>query len=140
MMTPREKAEQLHKKVNTFLLSCVGSDGYPLTKAVVPGKYRESLNEMYFGTNTSSRFAAAVSKNKKTSVYFYSKKIAWKGCFLKGEMEIVADMSTKEKYWDEKYKDAYEQKSYTDPDFCLLRFTPSSGRFYADFTIADFEI
>ena len=44
-------------------LSCVGSDGYPLTKAVVPGKYRESLKEIYFCTNTSSKFAAAISKN-----------------------------------------------------------------------------
>ena len=139
-MAVKEQAERLYKKVDTFILSCVDPDGYPMTKAVVPGKYRESLNEMYFGTNTSSRFAAAVSKNKKASVYFYNRGIAWKGCFLKGEMEIVTDMSIKEKYWDEEYKDAYEQKSFTDPDFCLLRFTPSSGRFYEDFTIADFEI
>ena len=57
-MTPREKAERLHKKVNTFFLTCVGSDGYPLTKAVVPGKHRESLKELYFCTNTSSKFAS----------------------------------------------------------------------------------
>ena len=62
-MGTRENAEKLHKEVNTFFLSCVGSDGYPLTKAVVPGKYRESLDEMFFCTNTSSKFAAAVGAN-----------------------------------------------------------------------------
>jgi len=140
-MTPREKAERLHKKVNTFILSCVGSDGYPLTKAVVPGKHRESLSELYFCTNTSSKFAAEISKNPKASVYFYSRRlIVWKGCFLKGDMEIVTDMCVKEKFWDKKYKGAYEQQSFTDPDFCVLRFMPHTGRFYANFSIEDFEI
>ena len=140
-MTTREKAERFHKKVNTFFLSCVGSDGYPLTKAVVPGKYRESLSEIYFCTNTSSKFAAAVSKNQKASVYFYSRKLFWfKGCYLKGDMEIVTDMGIKEKYWQNFYKNAYPQKSFTDSDFCVLRFAPSTGRYYADFTIEDFEI
>ena len=66
--------------------------------------------------------------------------IWWKGCFLKGDMEIVADMGVKEKYWQSLYKSAYPQKSFTDPDFCVLKFTPVSGRFYSDFTLTDFEI
>jgi general stress protein 26 len=138
----KEKAERLHKKVNTFFLSCVREDGYPLTKAVVPGKHRESLSELYFATNTSSKFADAVSKNPKASVYFYSKKLIfiWKGCYLKGDMEIVTDIDVKKKYWQSMFKNAYPQKSFTDPDFCVLRFTPVSGRFYADFTIEDFEV
>jgi general stress protein 26 len=140
-MTVIEQAERLYKKVNTFMLTCVGSDGYPLTKAVVPGKHRESLKELYFCTNTSSKFVAEISKNPKSNVYFYSRKIIWfKGCLLKGNMEIVTDMGIKEKYWQSIFKNAYPQKSFTDPDFCVLRFIPTSGRFYADFKLADFEI
>jgi len=140
-MTPKEKAERLYKKVNTFILSCVGEDGYPMTKAVVPGKYRKSLSEIYFCTNTSSKFADGISKNPKASVYFYSRRLIWyKGCFLKGDMEIVNDMGVKKEYWQGIYKNAYPQKSFTDPDFCVLKFTPISGRLYADFTIADFEM
>jgi len=140
-MTTKEKAARLHRKVNTFFLSCVGSDGYPLTKAVVPGKHRESLREIYFCTNTSSKFAIEISKSSKSGVYFYSRRLVWfKGCFLKGEMEIVTDMGIKEKYWQNIYKNAYPQKSFTDSDFCVLRFVPVSGRFYADFKIVDFEI
>jgi general stress protein 26 len=98
------------------------------------------LSELYFCTNTSSKFAAAISSNPKAGVYFYSRKlIVWKGCYLKGDMEIVTDMSVKEKLWYNKYKGAYEEQSYTDPDFCVLRFKPRSGRFYANFTIEDFE-
>jgi len=95
-MTAKEKAEKLHEKVNTFIIYCIGSDGYPLTKAVVPAKYRESLNEIYFCTNTSSKFVSEISNNPKSSVYYYSRKIIWyKGCLLKGNMEIVSDMSIK---------------------------------------------
>ena len=140
-METAQKAENLYKKVNTIIISCVDTDGYPLTKAVVPGKYRESLNEIYFTTNTSSKFATEISKNPKASVYFYSRRlIFWKGCMLKGDMEIVSDMAIKEKYWDKKYKNAYPEKSFTDPDFCLLRFVPVSGRFYCNFKVEDFEI
>jgi general stress protein 26 len=139
-MTIYEKAEKLYKNVGTFIISCVGSDGYPLIKAVVPGKHRFSLKELYFCTNTSSKFAHEISQNSKASVYFYSKFIVWKGCMLKGNMEIVSDMETKSKYWQNKFKSAYPEKSYTDPDFCLLRFIPDSGRFYSWYKIEDFEI
>lgn len=37
-MTIRERAEKLYKKTGTFILTCMDEDGYPLTKAVVPGK------------------------------------------------------------------------------------------------------
>ena len=139
-MTTKEKAEKLHRRVNTFILTCVGDDGYPLTKAVVPGRYRESIKEMYFCTNTGSKFVAAAAKNPKAGVYFYTRKIIWKGCFLKGTMEIVTDMAIKQKYWQNAYKNAYTEKAYTDPDFCVLKFTPASGRYYCWYNLEDFEI
>ena len=73
-MTPKQKAEKLHRKVNTFILTCVGEDGYPLTKAVVPGKHRESLKELFFCTNTSSKFAATISEEPKIQRLFLQPK------------------------------------------------------------------
>lgn len=134
------QVERLYKKVNTFILSCIGEDGHPLTKAVVPGKYRESIKGLYFCTNSSSKFASSIVSNNKASVYFYSRKLVWKGCHLKGTMETISDISEKEKYWQSKFKNAYAEKSFTDPDFCLLKFTPISGRFYSWFKPTDFEI
>ena len=139
-MTVREKAEKLHKKAGTFFIACVGSDGYPLVKAVVPGKHRISLKEIFFCTNTSSNFAREINRNPKACVYFYSKLFIWKGCMLKGNMEIVFDPEIKSFYWQNKYKNAYTEKSPSDPDFCLLKFTPVSGRFYSWYKLEDFEI
>lgn len=137
-MTIKQQSEKLYKKVNTFLLSCVDEEGYPLTKAVCPGKLRGNFHEIYFCTNTSSRFASAIAKNDKAGVYFYSRRLVWKGCTLKGHMQIVNDLAEKEKYWQNKFKNAYAEKSYTDPDFCLLKFTPISGRFYSWYKSEDF--
>jgi general stress protein 26 len=140
-MEIKQKVEKLYKKVNTFIITCVGNDGYPLTKAVVPGKHRELINEMYFCTNTSSKFACEINNNPKSNVYFYSRNLlVWKGCMLKGKMEIVSDLNVKLEYWQNKFKNAYSEKSYTDPDFCVLKFTPESGRFYSNFKIEDIEI
>jgi general stress protein 26 len=133
------KAEELFKTIETFILSGIGEDGYPLTKAVVPAKHRESLTELYFITNTSSKFATAVSQNPKASVYFYSKDVSWDGCYLKGDMEIVTDLTVKEKFWDETFKEAYAEQSFTDPDFCLLKFVTRTGRLYSDFQLEDFS-
>ncbi|MDR2906968.1 MAG: pyridoxamine 5'-phosphate oxidase family protein [Bacteroidales bacterium] len=138
--TTKEQADKLYKNVNTFILTCVGADGYPLTKAVVPGKYRESINELFFCTNTSSKFVAEITKNPKASVYFYTRRLIWKGCMLQGNMEIVSAPSIKKKYWQKKFKDAYPEKSYTDPDFCVLRFVPISGRFYSWYKSVDFSL
>lgn len=139
-MKAREKAEKLHRRVNTFILSCVDEDGYPLTKAVVPAIHRTSLGEIYFGTNAASKFAKAIAKSSKSCVYFYSRLGIWNGCYLKGDMGIVTDMGVKEKYWDKKYRNAYAQKTFTDPDYCLLKFVPMKGRFYSGFKLEDFEI
>lgn len=140
-MMIKTKAEKLYKKVGTFILTCMGEDGYPLTKAVVPGKYRKTINEMFFCTNTSSHFATAISKNGKGSVYFFRKIFFdWKGCNLKGSFAVVTEMSVKQKYWIDFFKDAYPEKSYTDPDFCLVKFMPISGRFYANFHVDDFIV
>jgi general stress protein 26 len=139
-MTVREKAERLYKCVNTFILTGVGEDGYPMTKAVVPGKYRDSLDELFFCTNTSSNFTAAIARDGKASVYFFSRMLFWKGCMLKGEMRIVTDMAVKKKYWQDKFRNAYPEKSFTDPDFCVLRFVPTSGRYYSMYHVEDFAI
>lgn len=138
-MSTKQEAEKLYKKVNTFIITCIDQDGFPHTKAVVPGKHRDSLKEIYFCTNTSSEFASTVAKNPKTSVYFYTRNLIWKGCLLTGNMQIVSDMKIKEKYWQPAFKNAYPKGNFTDPDFCVLKFTPTAGRFYSNYKPQNFK-
>ncbi len=134
-----QKVEKLYKKSKKFVLSCNDFDGFPYTKVVLRAKYRESIKEVYFCTNTSSKFVELIKNNNKASIYFYN-PILYKGCYLKGTMAVCEDMKIKEKYWQNKYKNAYPQKSYTDPDFCVLKFTSISGNYYYWFKKTNFEI
>jgi general stress protein 26 len=139
-MNAKQNAEKLHKKVNTFVLTCVGNDGHPLVKAVCPVKHRENMGEIYFCTNTSSEFASGIADDPKASVYFFKRLPVYEGCSLKGSMHIVTDMEIKKRMWRNRYKNAYPERSYTDPDFCVLCFKAHAGRYYRWFKVDDFEM
>ena len=53
-------------------------------------------------------------------------------------MEIITDLVIKKEHWQEKFKNAYPKKSYTDPEFCLLKFIPEIGRYYSWYKLEDF--
>ena len=132
----------LYKKVHKFILCGIDDDGYPTAKAVLPSDNRDSITEMYFATNTSSKYVDQIKKNDKSSVYFFD-PIFFKGCLLKGRMEICEDMIIKEKLWKNGYQSAYPQGKelrFRDPDFCVLKFIPRSGRYYFMFKTQNFTV
>lgn len=140
-MEIREQAEKLLRGVKKFILCAVDSDGYPTAKAVLPSKSRESLNKIFFVTNTHSDYVKNIIRDNKASVYFFN-PILFKGCLLKGEMMVCNDLSTKAKLWKNSYKSAYPnpEQTYNDPDFCVLEFRAIHGRYYSMFKTADFDI
>ena len=137
-----QKASILYKRVRKFILCGIDDDGYPTAKAVLPSNNRDSISEMYFVTNTASNYVRQIEKNSKASVYFFN-PVLFKGCLLKGTMEVCNDMATKEKLWKNSYAPAYPQGKelkYQDPDFCVLKFTPKCGRYYFMFKKYDFVV
>ncbi len=56
------------------------------------------------------------------------------------QWQYAHNMKIKEKYWQDMFKNAYPQKSFIDPDFCVLRFTPKSGRYYSMYKPRDFKV
>jgi len=93
-----DEVTKLYKRVRNIILCGTDEDGFPTAKAVLPSNSRISLSEMYFCTNTSSEFVKRIANNCKSSVYFFD-PIFYKGCLLKGEMEIVDDNELKAKFW-----------------------------------------
>lgn len=54
-------------------------------------------------------------------------------------MEVLHDSASKEMIW--KHGDEmYYPKGVTDPDYCVLRFTAQSGRYYSNFKSENFEV
>ena len=87
---------------------------------------------------TSSMRTGQYAKNPKACVYFFDQRF-FKGVMLKGAMEVLRDNSTKQTIWRDG-DEMYYPKGVTDPDYCVLKFTAQSGRFYSDFQSEDFEI
>lgn len=125
-------------KNGTAFISSVNEQGYPQTKAMLPPRLRDGIKVFYFTTNTSSRRVAQYRKNPKACVYFCDKRF-FRGVMLQGEMEVLEDAEHKQLIWREGDTMYYPQ-GVTDPDYCVLRFTATQGRYYQNFKSEDFVI
>lgn len=128
---PEKTVGNLIDKASVSLISSVDEDGFPNTKAMLPPRKREGIKRLYFTTNTSSMRVQQYGLNPKACVYFFDKRF-FRGVMLKGTMEVLHDMETKETIWRDG-DTMYYPGGVTDPDYCVLRFTAESFRFYSDF-------
>ncbi|QNM06672.1 pyridoxamine 5'-phosphate oxidase family protein [Qiania dongpingensis] len=125
-------------KQSVAYISSIDDDGFPNTKAMLPPRKRENIKTFYFTTNTSSMRAAQFRKNPKACIYFCDKRF-FRGVMLIGNMEVLEDSRSKEMIWREG-DTMYYPKGVTDPDYCVLRFTASKGRYYSHFKSETFSI
>ena len=128
----------LIEKQGVSFISSVDEDGFPNMKAMLPPSKRDGIKIFYYHTNTSSMRVSQYRKNPKACLYFYDKRF-FRGVMLKGRMEVLEDAASKEMMWDDKYV-MYYPLGVTDPDYCILRFTADSGRYYWNFSSEDFKI
>lgn len=125
-------------KQKVAFISSIDSEGFPNTKAMLPPRMREKIKVFYFTTNTSSMRVSQYKENPKASIYFCDKRF-FRGVMLKGTMEVLEDMESKEMIWQEG-DTMYYSKGVTDPDYCVLRFTAETGRYYSNFKSETFKI
>lgn len=125
-------------KINVSIISSVDEDGFPNTKAMLPPRKREGIKYLYFSTNTSSMRVKQYTDNSNACVYFFDKRF-FRGVMLKGLMEVLHDKKTKEMIWREG-DEMFYPKGVADPDYCVLKFTAKSGRYYSNSKSENFEI
>ena len=138
MRNAEETIGNLIDKQSVAFISSVDNEGFPNTKAMLPPRKREGIKSIYFTTNTSSMRVSQYRENPKSSVYFCDKRF-FRGVMLKGKMEILEDMESREMIWREG-DTMYYPLGVTDPDYCVLKFTAQKGRFYSNFKSEDFTI
>ena len=112
-------------------ISSVDEEGFPCTKAMLSPRVREGIKIFYFTTNTFSLRVAHYKANPKACIYF-SDNEGFKGMMLRGTMEVLTDAKSKELIWREG-DEQYYPGGVTDPNYCVLKFTATDGRFYSDF-------
>lgn len=125
-------------KASISIISSVDGDGFPNTKAFLPPRLRDGIKHIYFSTNTSSMRVKQFMDNPKSCLYFYDRRF-FRGVMLKGIIEILQDNHSKEMIW-RNGDEMYYPMGVTDPDYCVLKFTAQSGRFYSNFKSENFEV
>lgn len=119
-------------------IGSIDTDGFPNIKAMLQPRKREGIKILYFTTNTSSMRVSQFLKNNHSCLYFCDRRF-FRGAMLKGTMEVLTDPTHKEMIWQEG-DTMYYKDGVTDPDYCVLRFTATSGRYYSDFKSESFAI
>jgi len=139
MMRDAEKTiGNLIDKQGVSFISSVDSEGFPNTKAMLPPRKREGIKTFLFSTNTSSMRVAQYRSNPKACIYFCDKRF-FRGVMLKGTVEVLEDADNKKMIW-QVGDTMYYPKGVADPDYCVLKFTAHSGRYYSNFKSEDFNI
>jgi general stress protein 26 len=135
---PEQTIGKLIDKQAVSFVASVDKDGFPNMKAMLPPRKREGIRRFWFTTNTSSMRTAQYRENPKAGIYFYDKRF-FRGVMLKGSMEVLTDAESKEMIWRDG-DTMYYSGGVSDPDYCVLRFTAASGRYYSNFKSEDFII
>ena len=128
------------KRQKVAFICSVDEEGFPNAKAMLRPRKTEGLREFYFSTNTSSMRVAQFRRDPHACIYFYHKGlIRYTGVMLKGTMEVLTDQATKDLIW-RRGDTMFYKAGVTDPDYCVLRFTAVSGRYYCDLRTESFRI
>ena len=138
MRNAEQTIGNLIDKQGVAYISSVDEDGFPNTKAMLSPRMRDGIKCFYFTTNTSSMRVGQYKKNPKACIYFSDKRF-FRGVMLKGTMEVLEDSEMKEMIWRDG-DTMYYSKGVTDPDYCVLKFTAQTGRYYSNFKSEDFEV
>ncbi|MCL2054907.1 MAG: pyridoxamine 5'-phosphate oxidase family protein [Oscillospiraceae bacterium] len=138
MRNPEQTIGNLIDKQGVSFIGSVDSDGFPNMKAMLPPRKRDGIKEFWFSTNTSSMRVTQYRENPKACIYFMDKRF-FRGVMLKGRVEVLEDSETKEMIWREG-DTVYYPEGVTDPDYCVLKFTAETGRYYSNFKSEDFEV
>jgi len=125
-------------KATVSFVGSVDADGFPNMKAMLRPRKRNGISEFWFTTNTSSMRVAQYRENPKSCIYFYDGS-SYHGVMLVGTMEVLEDAASKEMIW-ESGDTMYYGKGVTDPDYCVLKFTATKGRYYHSFKSGNFDV
>lgn len=139
MMRDAEKTiGNLIDKSSLTQICYIDEEGYPITKAMLKPRERNGIKEFWYSTNTSSNKVKYFRANPKASLYFVDKRF-FRGVSLVGTVEVLETVEAKERIWQEG-DTMYYHEGVTDPDYCVLKFTATKGRFYSNFKSEDFMI
>ena len=71
-------------------------------------------------------------------MYFCDSRF-YRAAMLRGTVEVLTDSASNEMIWEDG-DSMYYKEGVSDPDYCVLMFWVSSGRFYSNFKSESFVV
>ena len=118
-------------------LSFIDQKGFPSSRAMLNPRKRQGIKEFYLTTNFASQKVKSLLANSRAGLYFYDRPY-YRGVAFDGIVEVIHDQAVKDEIWRD--MDTIFYKGNTDPDYCVLKFTASSARYYHDYESIDLEL
>ena len=135
-----QKIEKFIRKRKISFVCSIDNENFPNVKAMLAPRKIVGIKEFYFSTNTSSMRVKQFRENSNASIYFYRKGlIKYTGVMLVGTMEVLTDQEIKNEIW-RKGDTLFYKQGVTDPDYCVLKFTATKGRYYCDLATESFVV
>lgn len=138
MFDPEKAVGDLIDGAGAALISSVDSEGFPNTKAMLPPRSRQGIRTILFTTNTSSMRVGQYLADPGACVYFFD-GVSYRGVMLRGTMEVLREEESRMAIWREG-DEKYYPKGVADPDYSVLRFTATDGRYYSSFRSTSFSV
>lgn len=120
------------------IISSVDSDGFPSSRAMLSPRKRDGIHTLYIPAKATSMRLRNLIDNPKSSLYFYDKK-TMKSVMLKGTAELIQDPALKAELWREGDQEVFPNGADA-PEYCIIRFSAKSGRYYHNHKYDDFQI
>jgi len=125
----KKDIQKMLKASRDAIVCSIDDQGAPAAKAMFV-LTNDEPGIFWFSTNTSSIRAGHFGKRPQASLYFFDPKgLQMRGLLIIGTMEVRLDDQTKKAFWKPTDR-IYYPKGPTDPDYCILRFTPGQCNYY----------
>ena len=118
-------------------LSFIDEKGFPTVRTMLNPRKHQGIKEFYLTTNTNSKKVQALLTDPRAGLYFYDRPL-YRGIAFDGKIEVVYDQAVKDEIWRD--MDIIFYESNTDPEYCVLKFTASSARYYQDYQSTDITL
>jgi general stress protein 26 len=121
--------ETIIEKAPAVILTTMDENNCPKTRAML-NLPENTLEQIWFTTNTSSEKLEQIKNNNKANAYFCIPN-TWTGLLLVGKIKILDDMKVKKNIWKQGWE-MYYSKGVNDPDYTVLCFETQSIEYYSD--------
>lgn len=138
MKDPQTTVGKMADTQKTAFVGSIDTEGFPNVKAMLQPRLREGIRVFYFTSNTGSMRVRQWRRDARACVYFCDRR-HFRGVMLRGRMEVLTDQRHRALIWREGDTEYYPE-GVNDPDYCVLKFTAASGRYYCGFKSEDFQI